>query len=120
VSREALLQKRRQIYQLIDVDRASPHILDHPARAKEQLMQRVFTQGAGVDGEEGFLAVFARLMQRACDLFLSQTALADEQNGMKEGRPDADEIFQFGYVWANADKVIEPPQRIRARGYELL
>src|SRR5262249_15862207 len=78
VGRKSLLQDRRQPGQLVDVDRAAPHIFNYPARAKEKLTQRVLIHGFGVDGEERLRPMFTRQVQCASDLFLSQASLADQ------------------------------------------
>src|SRR5215475_9275044 len=107
VGRKSLLQEWGQSGQLVDVDRAAPHIFNYPTRAKEQLIQRLLTQGFGIDGEERLIPMFTRRVQGASDLFLPQTSLADQEYGLKRRRLDAHEFLQLDQVRADADEAVE-------------
>jgi hypothetical protein len=54
-------------------------------------------------------------MQHACDLFLAQAALADEQRGLPLRGLRPDELFQFGDMRAGADETFVVVERKRAR-----
>src|SRR5262245_11621561 len=88
VGSESLLYERRQPGQIVDIDRAVAHVFNYPARAKEQLTQRIRIQGSGIDGEERLLPMFTRQAQGASDLFLPQASLSDQKHGLMRRRLD--------------------------------
>src|SRR5262245_13558751 len=115
VSGEALLQQRRKARQFVDIDRAAPAGLNHPAGPEQKVVQRVAVQTVRVDCEKGLRRILARGVQRPRDLLLPQPPLADDQRRSVRHRLHADELLERGDVYAHAGKTIVIVQSQRAR-----